>query len=77
MRSPTITVVAAAEAPDRPNDPPFPDSDPTPPKPKNEPDDIPDTPPNEPELVPIRDPRPDTQPPGPYVAWKSDVFFAR
>lgn len=33
----------------------------------DDPDDIPDTPPTEPPPVPIRDPRPDTSPPGPYV----------
>jgi hypothetical protein len=33
-----------------------------------EPDHIPDTPPTEPPPVPIKDPRPDTSPPGPLIA---------
>jgi hypothetical protein len=33
-----------------------------------EPDHIPDTPPSEPPPVPIKDPRPDTSPPGPLIA---------
>lgn len=32
------------------------------------PDHIPDTPPSEPPPVPIKDPRPDTAPPGPLIA---------
>jgi hypothetical protein len=39
--------------------------------PRNEepqdPDDTPDTPPTEPEPVPIKDPRPEGTPPGPYI----------
>jgi hypothetical protein len=49
---------------DRPNHPPQPAND----GPDDEDrDDIPDTPPTEPEPVPIRDPKPDGQPSGPYV----------
>jgi hypothetical protein len=33
-----------------------------------EPDHIPDTPPTEPPPVPIKDPRPDSSPPGPLIA---------
>src|SRR5688572_2630365 len=33
-----------------------------------EPDQIPDTPPTEPPPVPIKDPRPDSSPPGPLIA---------
>jgi hypothetical protein len=32
------------------------------------PDDIPDTPPTEPPPIPIRDPRPESTPPGPYIS---------
>jgi len=41
-----------------PDDPDEPDQD----------DEIPDTPPTEPPPVPIRDPRPDSAPAGPYIA---------
>jgi hypothetical protein len=50
--------------PDRPNHPPVDPGHDTP----DDPDDVPDTPPTEPEPVPIRDPKPDGQPEGPYVA---------
>lgn len=53
-----------AQAPDQPNDLPVPDSD----GPTTGGDEAPATPPTEPEPVPLEDPRPDTQPPGPYVA---------
>lgn len=49
-----------AQVPDQPNDLPSPDTG----EPTTE---VPATPPTEPEPVPIEDPRPDTQPPGPYV----------
>jgi hypothetical protein len=52
-----------AQVPDQPNDIPTPDTD----EPTTGDDDAPATPPTEPEPVPIEDPRPDTQPPGPYV----------
>jgi hypothetical protein len=51
---------------DRPNHPPQPVDDL--PGDDNERDDIPDTPPSEPEPIPIKDPKPDGQPTGPYVA---------
>lgn len=54
----------ASPVPDRPNHPPVPDT----PERRDDEDDIPDTPPIEPEPVPIRDPRPEGQPEGPYVA---------
>jgi hypothetical protein len=53
------------QSPDRPNHPPTPEDVPNPP---HDPNDVPDTPPTEPDPVPIRDPRPDGQPPGPYIA---------
>jgi hypothetical protein len=34
---------------------------------RDEPDDTPDTPPTEPEPIPVRDPRPEQTPPGPYI----------
>jgi hypothetical protein len=46
--------------PDRP--------DPDKPKDPHEPDHIPDTPPTEPPPIPIRDPRPDSEPPGPLIS---------
>jgi hypothetical protein len=57
--------IRRAQVTDRPNDPPTPDTpDPAPP----DPDDVPSTPPTEPPPVPIRDPRPEGQPPGPYIS---------
>lgn len=48
------------------------------PEPPPEPDDIPDTPPTEPPPVPIRDPRPDSAPPGPYITrWLADTRIRR
>ncbi|MDP3720186.1 MAG: hypothetical protein Q8T13_20680 [Acidobacteriota bacterium] len=52
-----------AQVPDQPNDLPTPDPGERTP----DTDEVPATPPTEPEPVPIEDPRPDTQPPGPYV----------
>ena len=51
---------------DRPNHPPLPGKDEPPPP--DDGDDIPDTPLTEPEPIPIRDPNPDGQPAGPYIA---------
>jgi hypothetical protein len=48
--------------------PPHPDP-PDPREPDDDMDDVPETPPTEPPPVPIRDPRPDQTPPGPYVTW--------
>ncbi len=36
--------------------------------PENDDDSIPDTPPTEPPPIPIRDPRPEGTPPGPYIS---------
>lgn len=60
----TWIVFDVSPVPDRPNDPPRPDEEEPEP---DDGDDIPDTPPTEPPPVPIRDPRPEGQPPGPYV----------
>jgi hypothetical protein len=55
--------------PDRPNHPPDSERDlPNGPLDPDDPNDVPDTPPTEPEPVPIRDPKPDGQPEGPYIA---------
>jgi hypothetical protein len=40
-------------------------------EPPEEADDTPDTPPTEPPPVPVRDPKPEGQPPGPYIASKA------
>jgi len=62
------TPTRAAQAPDRPNDPPLPDDDRDHDFPEDGPDGIPDTPGTEPEPIPIRDPTPEGQPVGPYIA---------
>jgi hypothetical protein len=61
------TLFHLSPAPDRPNHPVIPDEGPDRDEP-DDPDDVPDTPPTEPEPIPIRDPKPEGQPEGPYVA---------
>ncbi len=46
---------------DRPPHPPLPPHD------EDDADEVPETPPTEPPPVPIQDPRPEGNPPGPYV----------